>query len=198
MVSRLLCWEDKWNQWNLCSQRDFLAKQSGKGMERIQQTRVTAHQIWWHVLSTLPCHPRTGNQFLWRSLPDLCVPSVCRPQGQATPQSMAQLEMLLGPPSGSPGRDISLLKHLPSHTSPLFPTTSQGVSSHPSSQAGGTHKDHLDTEPVKAAPPCSVGSSGADSHSLCYHVGWCFLISYANPDSVWVSFICLKHWLSRR
>lgn len=71
----------------------------------------------------------------------------------------------------------TLQKHLPSHSSLLFPIPSQAVSSHPASQVRGTHKNPLDTEPVKAAPGCSVGSSGADNHRLCYHVGWCFLIS---------------------
>lgn len=45
----------------------------------------------WHVLSTLPCHPGTGNQFLWSTLlPYLCVSSVPLPQGQAAPQAMTQ------------------------------------------------------------------------------------------------------------
>lgn len=45
----------------------------------------------WHVLSTLPCQPGTGNQFLGSTLlPYQCAPSVSLPRGQATPQAMAQ------------------------------------------------------------------------------------------------------------
>lgn len=156
-----------------------------------------------HVLSTLPGNPGTGNQFL-RSTPlsYLCDPSASLPQGQATPQAMAQHG------ARAVGRyywDHPLALQAgayPSKASPIPhqcpPTTPQAVSSHPFSQARETHKNHLDTEPVQVAPHCSIGSSGADNHSLCYHEGRCFLTSYANQDGVWVNFICLKHWHSRK
>lgn len=64
-------------------QGDFLSKQSGKGTERYSKQGWPLTRHGWHVLSTLPCHPGTGNQFLWSTFPYLCSPSVSLPQAMA-------------------------------------------------------------------------------------------------------------------
>lgn len=83
-------------------------------MERIQQTRVTAHQTWVTCAEYTSCHPGTGNQFLWRTLPYLCVPSVRLPQGQATLLSMAQHGDVTGTALW-----LSRQGHIPSKASPI-------------------------------------------------------------------------------
>lgn len=165
---------------------------------------MTAHQIWVICAVYAPSSPRAR-----KPTPLKCtnISSVCPcPRDRQHPRLSLHMEPgpwegeLLGPSPGSPGREKSPFKSIPNPTpAPCSPSAPREGAA--TSQARRIHENHLDIEPAKVAPHRSVGSSGDGNHSLCYHVCWCFLISHANQDSIWVKFqncICLKHWLSTR
>lgn len=116
-------WEDKWNQYHLCSQTDLLLKQSSKGTERVQQTSgiqmtaLTAHQI--RVTCTVYT-PSSGNQLFQSALISPAFP--CTRDRQHPRPSQSHGQASFWDHSLGPGREKSLQEHPPSHSSPCCPS----------------------------------------------------------------------------
>lgn len=145
-------------------------------MKRVQQTSLTAHQIWLTCAVYTPLSPRTRKPTRPKctNISAVCpqcfpaagmdnIPALASTSKQSHGQTSCWDDPLALQARQNPFKRVP--HPTPTPCSLLAPGQQAGTG-----QARRIHKNHLDTEHAKVAPHCSVRSSGDGNHSLCYHV----------------------------